>query len=31
MMAHDEDHLLRDAKKQIGQVFAMGCLVIAKT
>jgi len=31
LMAHDEDHLLRDAMKKFRQAFAMGCLVIAKT
>ena len=30
-MAHDEDQLYRDAMKQIGQAFAMGCLAISKT
>jgi len=31
LMAHDEDQLYHDAMKQIGQVFAMGCLAISKT
>jgi len=31
LMARNEDHLLRDAMKQFGQAFAMGCLVVAKT
>jgi len=30
LMALDEDHLFRDAMKQIGQTFAMGCLAISK-
>jgi len=30
LIAHDEDHLLRDAMKQFGQAFAMGCLVVSK-
>jgi len=29
-MALDEDHLFRDAMKQIGQAFAMGCLDVSK-
>jgi len=31
LMAHNEDQLYRDAMKQIGQAFAMGCLAISKT
>jgi len=31
LMANEEDQLYRDCMKQIGQAFAIGCLVISKT
>jgi len=30
LMVLDKDHMFRDAMKQIGQAFAMGCLAVSK-
>ena len=30
LMAHDENHLVREAKRQFGQTFATSCLAATK-